>query len=61
MPAHVIGKSPNSRAFGVLLLACTRRAAAKTVFGGLVYFVPYNPLRPRFPDRYVFSLYKNVQ
>ena len=52
MSAHVIGRSPNSLAFGVPLIACARRAAAKPGLGGLVHFFPYNPLRPRFPDRH---------
>ena len=53
MYAHVVGKSPNSLALGVPLLASTRRAAAKTGQGAkLVYLPPYNPLRPRFPDRH---------
>ena len=57
MSAHVIGKSPNSLAFSVPLLARTRRAADKTGLGGLVYFSPYNPLGPRFPDRHAsFSI-----
>ena len=50
MSAQIIGKSSDSLAFGVPLLACTRRAAAKTGVGGLAYFFPYNPLGPRFPD-----------
>ena len=61
MSAHAIGKSPNSLAFGVPLLACTRRAAAKTGLWGLVYFFPYNPLGPRFPDRYAsFSISNTI-
>ena len=53
-----MGKSPNSLAFGVPLLACTRRAAAKTGLGGLVYLFPYNPLGPRFPTDMLHSLYQ---
>ena len=34
---YVIGKSLNSIAFGVLLLTCTRRGAAKPGLGELVY------------------------
>ena len=58
MSAHVIGKSLNSLAFGVPLLAYTRRAAAKTGLEGLVYFFPYNPLGPRLPTDMLHSLYQ---
>ena len=57
MSAHVIGKSPNSLAFGVPLLACTRRAAAKTDLGELVYFLPTQSPGTPIPRQTCFILY----
>ena len=51
MSAHVVGKSPNSLALKVPLLACASRVAAKTGLGELVYFFPLqSPVTP-IPDR----------
>ena len=57
MSAHAIGKSPNSIAFDVPLLACKRQAAWRTGLRALIFIFPHNLRGPRFPDRHAsFSI-----
>ena len=58
MSVHLIGKNPNSLAFGVPFLTCTLRAAAKPGLRGLVYFSSKNSLGFPFPTNVLHPLYQ---
>ena len=55
-----LARAPTSLrwAFGVPLLACPRRSAAKIGLGGLVYIFPTIPLDPDSPTDMLHSLHR---
>ena len=52
MSVHLIGKCPNSLAFGKPFLVSTQLAAAKPGLRGLVYFFSSDPHWTPVPDRH---------